>query len=70
MVLAITTAMECHPDHEGILLAGAQALAIFATAKDLSHAMDTVGRSRMEEQTPANMFLTGQVFLLREVVFR
>lgn len=53
--------MESHPDDIDILMVGAKALGVFATPKDLSHALDTIGRSRMEEQTIANMFITGQV---------
>lgn len=59
-VIAITAAMEHHPDDEDLLIAGARALGVFADEKDLQHAMDTVGRSRMEEQTPGNMAMTGQ----------
>lgn len=57
----ITAALEEHPDDEELLEAGAKALNMFATAKDLAHAMDTIGRSRMEEQTDKNMLGTGQV---------
>jgi len=66
--LLITTAMECHPDDDELLEVGAMALGVFATAKDLAHAMDTIGRSRMEEQTAANMFVTGQVLHFLQVV--
>eukprot|EP01083_Nonionella_stella_P131861 400864_1 len=43
-----------------VMDAGVRALTLFADEKDLQHAMDIVGRSRMEEQTPLSMQRTGQ----------